>query len=168
MNGAGHRLAGACAGASWALATVPYSWSVVAMSAAVSSATSHGWMSPDLDLTRPWRLLQRATPEIDGTDPTRHRGATHWPLWPLIAWYATGGWTGWDLTTAHLLILGWTSHVLADAVFGTVPLTPWGTCHIGLGLATGGATERVLVWGPLPLLLLWLLVGAPTPGGISW
>ena len=54
MNGAGHRLAGAATGAAWAVTTVPYSLSVVAMSAAVASATSHGWMSPDVDLTGPW------------------------------------------------------------------------------------------------------------------
>ena len=162
MNGAGHRLAGAATGAAWAVTTVPYSLSVVAMSAAVASATSHGWMSPDADQCRPFVWLQKITPNGGRWgDPFGHRRATHWLGWPILAWYATSGWAGWDITTARLLILGWASHLLADLFWGTVPFAPWGGWHFGFSLDTGGFTERFLTWGPLPLLLGWLLLGAP-------
>ena len=75
-------------------------------------AASSGPASPDADQT--WLAWL----------PGGHRGLTHWPGLPAAAavyLHVTGGpWWAWGL------LLGWTSHLLGDAVYGRtgVPVVP--------------------------------------------
>jgi hypothetical protein len=173
MMGPSHRLAGALAGALLAH-QVGASWSVTAMTSLIATSTSNGPTSPDVDQTKPWRDVAHLAPGLLG-----HRNLTHWWGLPAAAWYATAQYlpsaAHWP---AYALLAGWVSHLVGDAVFGRVPLLPWGW-NVGLGLHTGGFIETgrarvfgrrestVLPFGPTRLLLavalVWTLAGCPTP-----
>lgn len=153
MMGPQHRMLGALAGASLASAG-HQPWPVVAMAALTSSATAHGWASPDCDLVWPLSWLG-------------HRKFTHWWGLPAAAWVwglpalPAHGWMGVaPRGLASLLLIGWVSHLAGDLVFGEVPMAPWGW-RVGLGFDTGGFVETVIVrWG-LVAALAWVVAGTP-------
>ncbi len=159
MNGPGSRLVAACAGAVYARVSGPDHWATAVVGAVVAAGAGHGWSSPDMDQSRLFRVLQRLTP--NDPDPFGHHGTTHWFGWPVLAWWGTVALPLLLQWPVRLLIVGWASHVAVDALFGKIPLLPWGGWRVGLGLKTGGWLERGLVWGPLPLLCGWLIIGAP-------
>jgi hypothetical protein len=167
MMGPSHRVAGALAGAGWA------TWqgqplSVVAMTALVATATSNGPASPDGDQTQLWRTATRLTPAW----VRRHRGILHWWGIPAAAWFAVSTLDPLVQWAAYALIVGWASHLAGDAIFGKVPIDPFGRIKVGLGLDTGGILENGGRLGPLRIpsltralmgaALAWLLLGAPT------
>lgn len=177
MLGAGHRLFGGLAGAAYATALGQPAWQVC-MTSLVATATSNGPTSPDMDQTDEWRTWTKAAPKAI----RRHRGITHWWGLPALGWLCAtellppeGQWP------AYALLVGWISHVVGDAIFGKIPLSPWGM-YVGLGLDTGGFletgtlklgrwTKRVLPFGPFravtAVALVWLLIGAPGLGDTS-
>ena len=70
------------------------------------------------------------------------------------------------------VLVVWVSHLLGDAIFGKIPVAPWGGWYVGVGLGTGGFIESgrarvfgrertVLPFGPVKLAMLlgitWLL-----------
>lgn len=115
---------------------------VVGLSAVVATASAAGWSSPDVDQTRPWEALARALGPA-GKLLAHRRGITHWWALPVVAWWlwlpSLAPEAGW---AARALLLGWASHIVGDALFGRVPVTPgWGPMF-GLGLRTGGWVER--------------------------
>lgn len=143
MNGRGHLGAGAIAGltAGHYLGLAP---GQVAACAALAMVTSAGWTSPDMDHTPGWRTFAHVLPR-----PWRgHRRVTHWwglPVAVAVLVHAVGSpWWAWAL------LAGWTSHLVADLVFGArswgrgpgIPMTPSGH-HIGVGLDVGEWPERV-------------------------
>jgi membrane-bound metal-dependent hydrolase YbcI (DUF457 family) len=189
VNKESHQVLGAVSGvtlghlASWQLPQ-----SIVA--GVVASVTAAGILSPDCDQYNAWkrwfrwvwRLFGYAVaalpiwPSGRSGDPTQHRGITHWwgvpALWSLAVlaleravpgpfWWLA--WTG---------IVGWTSHLLGDAVHGRqfhgqdghgVPLAPWWK-HVGAGvtwrgeakaLKSSGWTER---WVTVPVVAVAGLV----------
>ena len=146
MMGPTHRVTGALAGASLASASAQ-PWHMIAMTALVATATSHGWSSPDMDLTRPWRAT------IARTGAGEHRyGLSHWWGLPVAAAAAAhtylppgGRWV------AYALIAGWASHLIGDLVFGHLALYPWGGPRVGLGIDTGGFIETGRVKGRWPV-----------------
>jgi hypothetical protein len=144
MMGRSHRLLGALAGASYAAAS-GQPRSLVAMTALVATATSNGPASPDGDQTGQW------WPAVTAFAPTwvhRHRGLLHWWGLPVLAWWLVPLLDPQAQWAAHALIVGWASHIAGDAVFGRVPLAPWGH-NAGFGLDTDGALEsgvRILGW----------------------
>jgi hypothetical protein len=144
MMGRSHRLLGALAGASYAVVTGQRG-AVVAVAAVVATATSHGPTSPDGDQTGQW------WPALTGFAPTwvrGHRGLLHWWGLPVLAWLAVRLLDPQVQWAAHVLIVGWASHIMGDAIFGRVPLLPWGW-RLGAGLDTDGPLEagvRVLWW----------------------
>lgn len=162
MMGATHRLFGAACGAT--VATVAgQSETMILMAGLVASASSHGWASPDVDQTRPWVVVRRSLPGV-GRWMNHRTGITHW--WGL----ALGVWLLVELCApvealwpARALLVGWTSHLVGDAVFGKVPVWPAGPM-VGVGLRTDGFVEsgklggkRIVPLSPLKLgLLMWV------------
>jgi len=145
MDGSTHRLL--AASASLAVSTglgVP-AWQTAA-SAVIATATASGWLSPDADQS--W--LRWA--------PGGHRGLTHWwglpglaALAVLVLVPADAAWPFWAL------LVGWSSHLLGDFVFGErppgIPMAPW-WAYAGLTLNSGGVIERGLRWA-WPAALIW-------------
>lgn len=173
MMGATHRLFGALSGAALASAQGEPR-AMVVITALVASATSHGWASPDMDQTKPWRAL--------GVVPllrpllAHRRGLSHWWALPLAAgWHvnalpAQAQWVGWAL------LAGWVSHLAGDFVFGELYLLPWGGPGVGLGLRTDGPLEsgkvrlfgrsrRALPFSPVKVVigaaLVWIVWAVP-------
>lgn len=130
---------------------------------------------PDLDQLWPWKRADKFLPDeaLGNGGPMRHRGITHFWLWPLLAAAAAQrsdmgdvGWVVWAL------IWGWTSHLVGDFLFGEepqgIPLAPW-WCHVGvrtvlpswLAPNSGGIVERALFIPGLLLLTAWWLTGWP-------
>lgn len=150
---AGHRAAGALAGATMAGAVASSPWQAGVV-LCVAVATSAGGLSPDLDQTRVWRVL------TGGRGVAAHRCVTHW--WALPAVLAVVAPSTPDPAVAWGVAAGWGSHVVADAVIGArsarrgpgVPLLP-GAWHVGLGVRCGGRVE-----GWATMALRWLAVGA--------
>lgn len=143
MMGPSHRLLGALAGAVYATVEGQPP-SVVAMTALVATATSNGITSPDADQSDGWRTLTGVLPAW----ARRHRGLSHWWGLPALAWLLVPYLDPQVHWAAHALIVGWASHLAGDAVFGKVPLAPWGI-YAGLGLDTDGALEsgvRIFRW----------------------
>jgi len=155
--GDGHRPA-ACA--AW-LGTAPllgvHDWRILAAGTIVAGATGAGRLSPDADR---YPLLAKLI-------PGGHRAVTHWWPVPLLAWWVStlAGVHGWMVLA---VAVAWASHLVADAVFGEVPVWP---CHggwvrAGMGLRTGGWVERAVT----PILvvaavwLAWVDVSALATG----
>ena len=155
MLGPQHRIFGGLCGA--AVATYQGgSFTIIAMTAIVATASAHGWSSPDVDQTRPWRDVARALPGPLG-HAMKHRGISHWPGWVVLAWFGIANMpadTRWALMA---LLIGWTSHIVGDIVFGKVPLLPWGAVNVGLGLDSGGFLETKVERIALTLGLAYLL-----------
>jgi hypothetical protein len=175
MNGVHHRVVAASLWPAWAtLGHAPH-WQVIA-GIPVAVAFSAGWTSPDVDDT--W-LMEKATKWIPGRwdhEIFGHRQTLHWWGWPALLAYLAGnadlGVVGWAVWAA---LLGWTSHIVADAAFGRggrgvpagIPLLPWGA-HVGLGFKSDGAAAHVLTW-PICLILAWIAVGHPgTAQAVTW
>lgn len=175
MMGPTHRLFGALCGATMASATGADT-STMLMTALVATATAHGWSSPDLDQLAGWR-------KVSGRLPARlrawtgHRRVTHWWGLPaLLAFLVVPTLPAETRWPAVALLCGWASHLIGDAIFGEVPVFPWGGSYIGLGLETGGfietgkaklwGRERLVVpFGPtkvlITLALVWVVAGYP-------
>jgi len=162
MMGKQHRLFAALGGA-WLATEAGQPWQVVIMAALAASSTADGWSSPDMDLTGPFRAVSAlGLGWLFG-----HRKITHWWAWPALAhwwWFPAlpdAGWQGVSPSgLAQIMLIGWVSHLASDAVFGTVPLAPWGW-NVGLGLKTDGWIETVPVrWATIGLLG-WTLIGRP-------
>jgi hypothetical protein len=163
-----HRMFGALCGAAWATAAGMPTAQAAAV-AALATATSSGPSSPDIDCYRGWRRLDTCLPDeaLGNGGPMQHRGITHWWAWPtltaLTLTHVPTGAIGWIPTA---LLIGWTSHLIGDLIFGRnrgIPLAPW-WWHIGLGLDTGGPTEALARWTVLPAAVAWLATitaGAP-------
>lgn len=136
---------------------------VTATSTVIAGLASWG---PDVDQLSPWRVIDKVLPdeELGAGGPMRHRGITHWWAWPLlaalVAQAADLGDVGWVIWA---LIVGWTSHLIGDFLFGErpagIPLWPWWG-HIGLGLNSGGLLEHMVV-PPATIAALWWACGAP-------
>lgn len=142
MLGASHRLLGVLTWTSYATFVEPQSVTQLALGAVVTLATSAGPGSPDLDQSKPIVVLGDALGPL-GRLVSHRRGLSHWWVLPALAWWwwlprldASMSWT------VAALLIGWSSHVVGDAVFGRVPITPgWGPM-VGLGLDTGGWIEQ--------------------------
>lgn len=168
MMGKQHRLFAAFGGA-WLAAEAHQPWQIVVMAALAASSTSDGWSSPDMDLTGPFRAVSALGPlkHLFG-----HRKITHWWAWPVLAhwwWFPALPDVGWQGVSprglAQIMLIGWVSHLASDAVFGTLPLAPWGW-NLGLGLKTGGIIETGPVRWATTVLLGWTIVGRPAwPAG---
>jgi hypothetical protein len=155
MMGPQHRLFGGLCGA--AVATYQgASFTMIAMTAMVATASAHGWSSPDVDQTGPWRRVARVLPGPLGR-AMKHRGISHWPGWVALAWFGISqapAEAQWPLTA---LLIGWASHIVGDVLFGTVPLMPWGSMYVGVGLDTGGFLETRVARALTILTLTYLL-----------
>jgi membrane-bound metal-dependent hydrolase YbcI (DUF457 family) len=145
VDGTTHRLF--AASASLAVSTVGAvpGWQA-AGAAVIATATASGWTSPDADQS--WLSWV----------PGGHRGLTHWWGLPAVAALATTALVPADAAWAvWALILGWSSHLFGDFVFGRrppgIPFAPWWG-HVGLLLNSGGVLEKLLR-NAFPLLLLW-------------
>lgn len=152
MNRLGHRsgaVAGALAVAS-ATGMRPASAAVLVGAAYVTSTL------PDIDQTKPWRMLDKVVPDEWFGGPLAHRGLTHWWGIPAVAYATTLSLTGYALDAAHGLILGYAAHIALDAVWGRpgVPVGPW-WWHAGVGLRNDGAAAVVATAGFL-VAALWL------------
>jgi membrane-bound metal-dependent hydrolase YbcI (DUF457 family) len=207
MMGPTHRCLGGLAGVSVAtLQGQPFS--AVVMMGLVATATSNGPTSPDGDQSKAWNAVDNVLPQ----SMRGHRGILHWWGIPAVAWLVLLPHHGWaaqqllavpilaDLVAAlngmpHVdpsvqwatwaLIVGWSSHLAGDFVFGQghragIPLTPVGN-YVGLRFDTGGVLEnggtyrigrirvRVpsLTRGALSAAILFVLytslLGAPIP-----
>lgn len=153
MNGAGHRAVAAATALTLAHTTHAPVWQYP-LTIGLAIATSAGPTSPDVDQTRAWRRLDRWIPDeaLGDGGPLQHRGITHSWLLPLLALIATHVLVPADTRwIAHAALVGWTSHLVADLVFGRegagrgpgIPLLGW-TRHIGCGLPVGGLLERAV------------------------
>lgn len=145
MDGSTHRLFAASVSLAVSTAAGAPPWQT-AGAAVISTATSAGWTSPDADQS--WLRWM----------PGGHRGLSHWWGLPVLAAAATVSLVPADLAwVAWALVLGWSSHLVGDFVFGVrppgIPLLPWWG-HVGLRFDSGGGLERVLRWA-WPALLLW-------------
>ena len=172
MMGPGHRVFGALAGATYAHLSGE-EFAVVGLVAIAASASSHGWSSPDVDQTKPWTMLARILP----AGWLAHRtGLSHWWGWPALAWLLLLPRAPEDVhMLAAALLIGWSSHILADAIFGGkvggVSLLPAGGPRIGLPFQTGEMFEdiarnlfsiglAVVLWDSLARSWTW----RPDPG----
>lgn len=168
VNGRGHRAVGIACGLTLAATTHAPAWQWP-ITLAVAVATSAGPTSPDIDQTRAWRRADRLTPDehLGAGGPLQHRGVTHWWALPALAALLTltacppgARWVAWAALT------GWTSHLLADAVFGRpgcgrgpgIPLLGW-TGHVGVGLPVGGALEAAVARVAVPATVAALTHG---------
>jgi hypothetical protein len=156
VDGSTHRLAAASASLALSTSTGAPAWQA-GCAALIATATSSGWTSPDADQS--WLSWV----------PGGHRGLTHWWGLPALAALATvalvpaeAAWAVWAL------ILGWSSHLAGDFVFGRrppgVPTAPWWG-HAGLRLDSGGGLERWLrrLWPGLITWQVWIYTG-----GAAW
>ena len=130
-------------------------WSPIqcATSAVMATAMSYGDLSPDGDQS--WM-------------PFKHRGFTHWVELPLIVgailYSQAAPWFAWSL------LVGWSSHLLADFMFGQagwghgqgVPFL-FGRVYLGVGFKSGGALEKRFM---VPYLLPAVLVAQA--GFVIW
>lgn len=157
MDGSTHRLFASSASLAVSTAAGTPAWQA-ALGAVIATSSAAGWTSPDADQS--W--LRWA--------PGGHRGLTHWWGLPALAAVATlvfvppeAAWAVWAL------LIGWTSHLVGDFVFGVrppgIPMAPW-WAYAGLGFDSGGPVERVLRWA-WPAVLAWQVWvfqgGAPWP-----
>ena len=156
MMGPSHRLLGAVTGAAYAT-FVGDDLAHVVVSAAVATVTSAGWLSPDVDQSRPAFWLRR----MGARRLLRHRtGLTHWWALPVLAWLALPLVDPSARWIVAALVLGWASHLLGDGVFGRVPVVPVVGPMVGLRLRTGGVVETVGARLCLGFALGWLLLAS--------
>lgn len=158
MLGLQHRLFGSLTGASYA-AAVGYPLSMVVLHGLAASATANGSYSPDMDQSKTWRRVTRLLP----SQWSRHRGLSHWPELPFLAFLAAPNLPADARWVAYAFLLGWVSHIVGDAIFGKIPVL-FGNTYVGLGLETGGGIEtglvkRLLVVAHLALLLVFWPAG---------
>ena len=146
MLGPGHRIVGAWSGAAAAYAFHLPAWQVGA-SAALAVVTAAGKCSPDADQSWLGFLGHRRL-----THEVALAGAVC-----AVAWLLGAPWPVWAL------IVGWCSHLAADAVFGRPgygrgPGVPVFGHYVGVGLKVGGwlehATSVALVGAALVAVLL--------------
>lgn len=145
MDGSTHRLFATSASLAASTYLAVPTWQAAA-GAVVATATSSGWSSPDADQS--WLAWV----------PGGHRGLTHWWGLPALAAVAVLVFvppeTAWALWA---LLIGWTSHIVGDFVFGErppgIPMAPW-WAYAGLGLDSGGGIERLLRW-MWPVVIGW-------------
>lgn len=161
--------------------------SVVIVTGLAAVATSRGDTSPDVDQSDLWRNGTQALPSwihkhrglvhwwglpfLAWWLLLPHQAATRWVVGLLAHVPVAGQWLaqtvpqlaappvdGRVVWAAYGLVLGWSSHLLGDAIFGTIPLLPWGgwpkvrvftrftvpawNGRVGLSLPTGGALEN--------------------------
>lgn len=142
MMGPTHRLFGALSGAAYA-SYAGYDRPTIALAAVVASASSNGWTSPDLDQTKPWVTLGRASRLVALRGLFQHRyGLTHWWALPVLAWlFGVDLFPSESRWAAQAIIIGWASHLVGDLIFGRLALLPWGGPKIGVGLSTNGFVE---------------------------
>jgi membrane-bound metal-dependent hydrolase YbcI (DUF457 family) len=159
VNRAGHRLAGASAGAGFGLLAGLAPWQTLAC-AAVAAVPAGGRTSPDMDQTREWKAFDALVPRCVDRGQLAHRHITHWLLWPVLAavavWWAPHE-VRWVLWAA---VAGWASHPILDRGWSA------------LGFRTGRAAEdaaKVLVLGPVLIWLAGVAFGWPAswPVGIA-
>jgi membrane-bound metal-dependent hydrolase YbcI (DUF457 family) len=118
-----------------------------AAGAVVAAGFARGKLSPDADQrgVSAWLI------------PGGHRGVTHWPVALAVLAVAAVVFVppGWQWA-ARAVLAGWTSHLAMDGIFGRIPVWPTagGWRRAGLGLRTGGITERLAT----PLLALTVAV----------
>jgi membrane-bound metal-dependent hydrolase YbcI (DUF457 family) len=118
---------------------------------ALATVTAGGKTSPDFDQTKTYRIL--LPKQLEG-----HRKLTHWWGWPAIAllgiivyWYLMNP-QEWWFPVLVALIVGWTSHVVIDWVFGDagygrgagVPMSPLGNHRGLLGRKNGFKSDGML------------------------
>ncbi len=122
---------------------------------------------PDVDQLAFWKSADRPIPDeaLGHGGPMKHRGISHFWLWPALAAYlaytADLGDVGWVIWA---LVLGFSSHLLGDFIFGEqpagIPLAPW-WWHVGLGFNSGGAVERALFVPAFTAGVAWWVAGCP-------
>lgn len=150
-----HHLFGAYAGAGVAWAVHQQPWQIVA-SAAAAATFAGGLLSPDVDQYKVWRRLDKWLPDeqLGHGGPLQHRGISHW--WGLPALVALGLVIAQQITPspfwwlAWAVVVGWTSHLAGDFIFGKaspydhrgpgIPVAPWWN-HVGIGLGASGPLE---------------------------
>jgi len=140
----------------------------LAVWAGVAGITSAGPTSPDMDQDHRWRRADTVLPDeaLGHGGPMKHRGLTHWFGLPLaaaglvylndIVLLVNGRplpveWVLWAA------IVGWSSHIVADAAFGKggVPLLGW-YGNVGLELSQDGILARAVAGAaPVAACLLW-------------
>jgi len=180
MNGPGHRLLGMASALELAdLAGWPLLQTAGAV--AVAGITAHGRTSPDVDQFDIWRhWLGRLFPK----GWREHRGTTHWWGWQALGaallacgWLAARtyapAWAPWWWLPGAVLV-GWTSHLVGDALFGLgkgIPLRANGDGHVGLMcFKVGGRLEQATTWVVLPLALAfqaWLVTGGHAADAVT-
>ena len=144
MMGPTHRLFGGLAGVTLATYT-DQPWSMVAMSGIVATASAHGWLSPDVDQTKPWVAVRKKLPSFCDQLMNHRTGLSHWWALPALAWWQGIGHLPPDAVWfATVLLVGWVSHLIGDFIFGELALFPWGGPTFGLRLDTGGWIENRL------------------------
>lgn len=137
--------------------------SMVVMSGIVATAASHGWLSPDVDQTKPWVAVRKALPRFCGPLLNHRTGLSHWWGLAALAGWGIGFLTPEAQWPAAMLLVGWTSHLVGDFLFGSLAIFPWGGPTFGLGLATGGLLEVKLVRPLTGLATAALLIHSYNP-----
>jgi hypothetical protein len=162
MMGPTHRLTGGLAGVAYAAAT-GQPWSVVAMSGVIASASAHGFLSPDVDQTKPWVAVRKLLPGSIDQVLNHRTGLSHW--WGLVplAWWGIQQMTPLAGFLATLLLVGWASHLVGDFIFGELALLPGGGPTFGLGLDTGGRLEHHIVAPLIGVAIVVLLIHTHNP-----
>ncbi len=164
MTRTGHCLLGASCALAFGLAA-RWSMPVALAGAAIAAVTAP---LPDVDQRGWWKR------SLGQFRAFAHRRLTHW--WGLPT---AGAVLAYDLPTevrwiAAAMLIGWSSHLLGDWVFGKrgpactgwrragIPIAPWWAYH-GLGVKAGGKCERFAAW---PLLALTLAAEAALMIGV--
>lgn len=165
MMGPTHRVFGALCGA--AVATYQgETFTMIAMTSLVATATAHGWSSPDVDQTEPWETVRAVLPR-PAAKLMNHRALTHWIGVPALAWLGFGQLPPEAHMPAFALLIGWCSHLLGDFIFGVIPLLPWGSPKVGVGFKTGGFVEKWIALPACAFALVYLLY-APLARAHGW
>jgi LexA-binding, inner membrane-associated putative hydrolase len=171
VNGTAHRVFAVAVQIAAGSALHEPLWQVIA-GIPFAVAFSAGPTSPDLDDTRTWKQLDRWIPDewLGDGGPMQHRGLLHWwgipalvaMLIDLLAPATPITWAAWAV------VVGWTSHIVADCVFGQcgygtrtgVPVLPW-WAHVGLGFKSNGLVQHLVVV-PVSAGIVWWAFGMPT------
>lgn len=163
MNRRGHQLAAVTV----TLAVLPPATTplIVGVVVGVASATSHGWLSPDVDQRVSWLAHRTLTHTLEVV-------LTAGTLAVALAYHLGAPWIGWGVA------IGWGSHLLADMAFGGIPSVLLGgqrtvkrrssyrgtirsryrvqTRRVGFHLRTGGPAEHA-AYGILPVVIVVLI-----------